>query len=226
MHLNDAVPWGRSLDEYQLIFNLTPQDLQRSILGCSDGPASFNAELTAAGGTVISCDPIYAFTAAQIRSRIAQVYPEIMDQMPMLKDNFVWDYIPSIDALGEMRMNAMNAFLDDYAQDGAASRYINAELPDLPFEDNQFDLALCSHFLFLYSAQFSFDFHRRAVKELIRVASEVRIFPLLDLSVQTSAHLEPICLFLEDRGHTVIRQRVDYEFQKGGNEMLRIIKRA
>ncbi|MAD80187.1 MAG: SAM-dependent methyltransferase, partial [Planctomycetaceae bacterium] len=33
----------------------------------ADGPASFNAELTARGGSIVSCDPIYEFTADEIR---------------------------------------------------------------------------------------------------------------------------------------------------------------
>jgi len=39
-----AVPWGRSFDEYQRMFHLTGKDLRRRILGCADGPASFDAE--------------------------------------------------------------------------------------------------------------------------------------------------------------------------------------
>ena len=52
------------------MFNLTSDDLERKILGCGDGPASFNAELTELGGNIISVDPIYFFSADQIRQRI------------------------------------------------------------------------------------------------------------------------------------------------------------
>lgn len=44
--LDQVVPWGRSFDEYVRMFALTDADLNRSILGCADGPAAFNAELT------------------------------------------------------------------------------------------------------------------------------------------------------------------------------------
>ncbi len=54
--LDKVVPWGRSLDEYRRMFALTDSDLEKRILGCADGPASFNAELTANGGSVVSCD--------------------------------------------------------------------------------------------------------------------------------------------------------------------------
>ncbi|MCG6943585.1 MAG: hypothetical protein LJE69_20335 [Thiohalocapsa sp.] len=73
MQLDDIVPWGRSFDEYRAMFALTDADLGGKILGCGDGPASFNAEATARGARVVSADPIYAFTAADISSRIHAV---------------------------------------------------------------------------------------------------------------------------------------------------------
>jgi hypothetical protein len=47
--LSDVVPWGRSFDEYQRMFVLSEDDLATTILGCADGPASFNAEATRRG---------------------------------------------------------------------------------------------------------------------------------------------------------------------------------
>ena len=41
--LDKVVPWGRSYDEYVSMFGLTGDDLSLSILGCGDGPASFNS---------------------------------------------------------------------------------------------------------------------------------------------------------------------------------------
>jgi hypothetical protein len=63
--LDQVVPWGRSFDEYCKMFALTPDDLQLRIVGCADGPASFNAEATAAGLSVTSCDPLYHFSTAE-----------------------------------------------------------------------------------------------------------------------------------------------------------------
>ena len=57
--LEKVVPWGRSYDEYVAMFGLTEVDLKSRILGCGDGPAGFNTELTRRGGHVISIDPIY-----------------------------------------------------------------------------------------------------------------------------------------------------------------------
>lgn len=42
--LDDIVPWGRSFEEYRRMFALSPDDLTGRLLGCGDGPASFNME--------------------------------------------------------------------------------------------------------------------------------------------------------------------------------------
>ncbi len=75
--LDKLVPWGRSLDEYRRMFALTDADLAKRILGCADGPASFNAEMTGIGRSVVSCDPIYEFSAEEIRQRIDVTYPQM-----------------------------------------------------------------------------------------------------------------------------------------------------
>lgn len=92
--------------------------------------------------------------------------------------------------------------------------------PCLPFHDREFDLCLCSHLLFTYSEQLSADFHEKAILEMCRVAGEVRIFPLLDMSGKLSPHLHPVCECLRRHGYAWDTVRVDYEFQRGGNRML------
>lgn len=61
--LSRVVPWGRSYAEYVAMFALSDEDLKRRILGCGDGPAALNAGLTGRGGSVVSVDPLYAFSA-------------------------------------------------------------------------------------------------------------------------------------------------------------------
>ncbi len=220
--LEGVVPWGRSFAEYTRMFHLTPADLQQRILGCSDGPASFNAEATAHGLHVTSCDPIYTFTAAQINQRIEETYPVMLDQVKLHQHTFVWDAIPSPEHLGQIRMDAMRRFLADFSLGNAEGRYVAAALPHLPFANRQFDLALSGHFLFLYADYFSLDFHIHAIKELCRVAPSVRIFPLLGLDGEISPHLAPTITHLNQHGYTTHLTRVDYEFQVGGHTMLQI----
>jgi hypothetical protein len=220
--LEQVVPWGRSFDEYCGMFALSSDDLALKILGCGDGPASFNAEATRRGMAVTSCDPIYRWEAGQIRERIVATYDQIIDQTRRNSDEFVWSSIRSIDELGQVRMAAMEAFLDDYRQGRADGRYLEAELPTLPFANRSFDLALCSHLLFLYSVQLGEEFHRDSLRELCRVAREVRVFPLLALGGQRSAYVDRSVADLRESGHDVSIESVPYEFQRGGNQMLRI----
>ncbi|MCI5223004.1 MAG: class I SAM-dependent methyltransferase [Candidatus Electrothrix sp. AR4] len=218
--LSEIVPWGRSYDEYLAMFSLSPEDLRRKIVGCSDGPASFNSVLTAKGGSVISVDPVYAFSTGELQQRIAETCDTVLEQTRKNKDEFVWKHIASVEELGRIRMAAMEEFVEDFDQGKAQGRYVNGSLPQLNFADNSFDLALCSHFLFLYSEQLSAAFHLAAIKELCRVAAEVRIFPLLELGSKTSRHLEIVMSKLKQENYLVKIEKTAYEFQKGGNRML------
>jgi hypothetical protein len=119
-------------------------------------------------------------------------------------------------------MAAMRTFLGDFAAPTHEGRYVAAALPALPFAPLAFDLALCSHFLFLYSSQLSEEFHGIAIVEMCRVATEVRIFPLLALDGTRSSHVAPVASSLRDAGFDVAIERVPYEFQRGGNEMMRV----
>jgi len=220
--LDTVVPWGRSFDEYQRMFALTETDLALRIVGCGDGPASFNAEGTRRGSRVVSCDPIYRYDVGQLRERIAATYEEVLEQTRKNATEFVWSAIGSVEELGRVRMAAMQDFLDDYPAGRASGRYVDAELPDLPFADLSFDLALCSHFLFLYTTQLGESFHRRAIREMCRVAKEVRIFPLLALGAVASPLVEPIAAEFSREGCDVSIEKVPYEFQRGGNKMMRI----
>lgn len=221
--LSTVVPWGRSFDEYQRMFALTAGDLSGRILGCGDGPASFNAEAAAKGVRVTSCDPIYQFDTEQLRHRIDQTSEEVLAQTRRNAHEFVWTSITSVEELGTVRLGAMARFLEDFARGKAEGRYIDAALPTLPFDDQSFDLALCSHFLFLYTLQFDLAFHRHAVRELCRVAREVRLFPLLALGGEPCPYVGPIADECRALGYAVTTERVPYEFQRGGNQMLRII---
>lgn len=206
------------------MFALTDDDLRTRILGCADGPAAFNAEATRRGAHVTSCDPIYDFSAQQIRERIAATAEDILKQTQQNLDQFVWDEIASVEQLHRVRIAAMNEFLADYDGGRNEGRYITASLPLLPFADASFDLAVCSHFLLLYSEQLGPQFHDDAVLELCRVADEVRIFPILALGGVASPHAADAIERLQGLNYSATIERVHYEFQRGGNEMMRIRK--
>ncbi len=221
--LDKVVPWGRSFEEYVAMFGLSNDDLCGRILGCGDGPASFNSILTKRGGKVLSVDPLYKFQANDIRNRIKDTYRDVIEQTRKNQDEFVWKGISSIEELGRIRMNAMEDFLGDYPIGVKEGRYVVGALPQLPFAGCEFEIAVCSHFMFLYSAQLSEDFHIQSIIELCRVAKEVRIFPILELGATKSRHLDAVVYYLKNKKYIVTIENVPYEFQKGGNQLLKVI---
>lgn len=217
----DVVPWGRSYNEYLKMFDLNENELRLKILGCGDGPASFNYKCNKRGGSVTSIDPIYHLTKEEIKKRIEETYDDILNQTRENREKFKWDTIKSVDELGKIRMEAMGIFLDSYAQGKKEKKYIPASLPSIPFQDSEFDIALSSHFLFLYTDNLSYDFHVISIREMLRVAHEIRIFPLLDVNSNKSPYVQQI---IEEFQHKRVEiRKVNYEFQIGGNELL-IIK--
>lgn len=223
LRLDQIVPWGRSLSEYIQMFDLSERDLQGKILDCGGGPASFNAEMSHRGYSVISCDPVYQFSVTEIQQQIDQTYEVILSKVEATKENFIWEMFRSPQELAQVRMNAMQRFLTDFPVGLQQGRYQTCELPYLPFESQQFDLALCSHLLFLYSDQLSFEFHLASILEMCRLSPEVRIFPLrLNMTCEISPFVDPIIQALHDRGYSATLQQVPYEFQRGGNRMLQI----
>lgn len=114
----------------------------------------------------------------------------------------------------------MQLFLKDYESGKQQGRYQTAALPTLPFPDQTFELALCSHFLFLYSKQYDVAFHLASIRELLRISTEVRIFPLLTLMLEPSPYIQPVIQACQDWGYVASIETVGYELQKGGNQML------
>ena len=206
------------------MFNLTENDLQSNILGVADGPASFNAELSAKGDSVTSVDPIYVFEASEIQNKFDAVLDEIIAQIKATPDDRVWSYHSSPEELRASRIRTTELFVREFKAHRSSGSYVVGELPVLSFDNQQFDLGLCSHFLFLYSDKFSVDFHIASIREMLRVAREVRIFPLLSLTLERSPNIRSVQQTFATEGYSVKICRVEYELYKGGNEMMVIRK--
>ena len=226
MTIAQPVPWGRTLAEYRAMFALGATELGSRVLDLAAGPASFAAELTAAGGRVVACDPLYALGNGEIRRRLVEAREAVGLLLAIDSERFVWRTFADPEELVATRLAAADRFLADFSRGRAKGRYVAGALPHLPFRDRAFDLALCSHFLFLYSAAFDLAFHRAALGELLRVADEVRVFPLLAMDGMPSPHLEPLLAELRRTGHHVALRRVDYEVMRGGDRMLLVRRGA
>ena len=190
--LKNTVPWGRNLEEYRSMFNLTDYDLDKRIISFGDGPASFNFEMTGLDKNVVSIDPIYGFTADELKQRIIETKDIVIEQTKNNLENFVWTKIKNVEELEKIRLSAMDNFLIDFELGKTENRYVNHEMPDkTSFGDLTFDLGLSSHFLILYS-QLGLDFHISSINEMLRIAKEVRIFPILNLDAKKSELLDKL----------------------------------
>lgn len=219
--LKSVVPWGRSFDEYVAMFGLSEADLDRSILGCGDGPAGFNAWMHGLGHHVVSCDPLYEHSRDQIECAIHAARDEVMQQVRGNPQNFVWKAIRTPEELEQVRMTAMGKFLADYEAGRREGRYITAVLPALPFHDREYDLCLCSHFLFLYDSR-GLDFHLRAIREMARVASEVRIYSVINTNCKKAGFFPDLLSRVRENSLEVHIEPSGYDFWHNGHEMLRI----
>ena len=85
---------------------------------------------------------------------------------------FVLDRPASIEGHVTIRMAAVRDFLDDFEDGKREGRYRTAALPYLRFRDGAYDIALSSHFLFLYSDHFDTEQHVANISEMLRVAAE------------------------------------------------------
>lgn len=217
--LKNVVPWGRNLAEYRLMFELSDEDMKKSIAGFGDGPASFNYEATEQGYNVTSFDPIYQFSTEELRGRIEEVRTVVMQQMSENKENYIWTNIKNLDDLENTRMSAMKLFLADYDKGRAEKRYIYHELPErLPYESGSFDIGLSSHFLLMYT-MLGYDFHISAMTEMLRVCKEIRIFPIVDLDANNTELITDVINYFKS-GYDVEIRKTRYEFQKGDNKLL------
>ncbi len=90
----------------------------------------------------------------------------------------------------------------------------------LPFDDFTFDMALCPEYLFLQAQ--TVDASMQAIRELARVAKEVRVFPLSDPHGLPFPLLGPVLLGLNQENYGVEVRDVTSSLQPKGNAMLRV----
>jgi SAM-dependent methyltransferase len=220
--LDGVVPWGRRLGEYQAFFALDDLAAIGPVLDAGGGPSSFAAEAARLGLQVVAADPIYDFSGEAIAAHFEATAVAMREGMRRAAYRFDWRYYGSEEAIHKLRREALSLFLADFEVGKAEGRYITAALPRLPFVDGAFKLALSSHLLFLYGDVLDFDFHVAAMRELLRVAEEVRVFPLFNLDGRPSSHLPGVMGVLAADGAQCELRDVPFEFQKGARRMLRV----
>ena len=223
--LDKVVLLGRTLDEYRRFFAIDLPALQgRTILDVASGVSSFRAEAAQAGLKVTALDPIYDLALEEIEPRCAADLDLVVEAVRNLK-TYRWDFYKSPDYLRTFRERAYREFLRDYASTNR-EHYISGLLPELPFVDATFDLTLVSYFLFVYEYQFDYEFHKRSLRELMRVTrGEARIYPLVTFETTRSSYLDSLLNDAELRHLKFEEVPTDFEFLVGSNSYLRISHR-
>jgi SAM-dependent methyltransferase len=215
---------SRSFGEYCASFDLDPGALPPRILDCAAGASDFVARAAGLGVTATAVDPAYR-RGDEVAHMARAGMSSGTEMITAHRDRFTYAWYGSPEARTEMRTVAVEHFAADY--DAHRDRYVPAELPNLPFADAAFDLAVCSHLLFTWATDLDEQWHHDAILELTRVAHEVRIFPLvLQQTGDPVPFMEPLLSRLADNWIAAERVTVPYEFQRGANEMLRITSHA
>jgi hypothetical protein len=218
--------YGRTLSEYLKMFHIDEIDhLKRynRILDCPSGASSFVAEASNKFGVnTVGCDPLFGNDSRILQKQGEEDIDYVVKRVSLAPNLYNWNFYSSIDELRNYRKLALEQFISDYNPGRERKRYIKAELPKLPFDDESFDLVLCGHFLFTYSHKFEFSFILSSIIELFRVCSrEVRIYPLQKSSSEPYEHMTELLNTLKKQyGITYHIILVPFEFQKGSNKML------
>ncbi|MCL1699586.1 SAM-dependent methyltransferase [Lysinibacillus sp. Bpr_S20] len=215
---------GRTFEEYLNMFSLSEKELHgKKILDCPAGACSFTAIGNKSGFDVTACDIAYYHSGEDLKNKGLQDIEHTAEHLQKVQSNYKWAYFKDIEGLKHNRLRALYDCTNDMKEFN--ERYIPVTLPSLPFENEEFDMLLSAHFLFMYSDRLDYQFHLDTLNELLRITKEeIRIFPLVDLEGKRYKHLEQLISYLNNSGCTVEEVNVPYEFQINANSML-IIKK-
>jgi ubiquinone/menaquinone biosynthesis C-methylase UbiE len=166
-------------------------------------------------------DPIYDLPPRDVAARFESVSVRMLEGMRAAHERFRWEQYGSPEAVVDRRRAALDAFVADREAGARAGRYVAARIEALPFAAGSFDLVLSSHLLFLYSDEIDLETHVAALREMLRVGREVRVFPLVDMHGKPSTHLPRVIERLRAAAVPEIVP-VPFEFQAGASRMLRL----
>ncbi|WP_193814070.1 hypothetical protein [Cyanobium sp. LEGE 06143] len=184
MQFPRILSFGRTGEELLEILALRPASLEGlRVLDCPGGPGSLSAALRRHGAHPTAVDPGYALPLDEFETCTFRDIEAVADQIAgdeIFRSDFEQRrYLAS-------KFKAYQQFLEDRAT--YPGDYIAASLPNLPFADERFDLVLSSSLLFSYSPAahggllagegLGLEWHRQALRELMRVAAgELRVYP-------------------------------------------------
>lgn len=190
--------------DYQAIFDLNGLSHERRLLTFPAGLSSVTAEAQQQGYHLLSADPYYDLDQHEMSKRVDQVIQALTES-------------ESCAELVKQWTENAHIFLSDYNKD-KQNYYRWVELPTFPFKDFEFDLLLSTDFIF-----------HRAIKkpekilmEFCRVASEIRLYPLLNEKDEIPSNLGEVMMLLQKENYGVEVREVPYHGPKKKGAMLRV----
>lgn len=220
--MRKLVLWGHSPEEYREMFDLSSEQMNLRLLEFGCGPSAVNAIQTKHHHEVVSIDPLFNLDKDTLYSKVTLIFASMVEQVMIEQEHFDFSQEGSLEQLIRKRREGMAVFFDDYTKGKEEGRYIGINDYHLPLPDQAFDMALVSHYLFAGLDDQDDNFHLDFIKELARVAKEVRIFPIIDRHGDTSEFLGPVLLGLQNDNYGAELRNVPYHLQSTGNAMLRV----
>ncbi len=214
--------WGQHLDEYKDMFALTDEDLNKSFLEYNSGVSAFNHEVQSKASACVSCDPWYVLDKKSLREKIELNFNARLLELENNLSNLDVSRYGSFEKLVAYRRQGIESFFADFEEGLATKRYLPITVDELPFPDFNFDFALIANNFFADLDYQTVEYHISRIKELARVAKDVRIFPLVDANGEPSSLLGPIIMGLYQDNFRVEVKDVAYYLQHRGNAMLRV----
>lgn len=206
------------LDDYCYMFALSQNELQMKILNYQAGVDSFGEQMANRQLAVKNIDPLYQWPLTQIKTLQATAQQALREN---LKQHPTYYYQPEYIEKLLPRQNA-GVFFKDFSAGLTGGRYVAAQLPNLPFANETFDLALVKFFLFTDTHSLSLAFHLQAIQELLRVANEVRIYPLVTRQGEISPWVGEVIAQLQKLNCDSEIMVSKLQLQNQGNTLLRV----
>jgi hypothetical protein len=222
--IGDIIVSARPADDCLAHFALTEADLLRGpVLDCPGGASDFALRVRALGGRAVSVDSAYATPPERLAERLRADFERVRAWTATRPDRFPpgpdgrWHRLPGWEHAAEL-------FMADYRRDRdeGTGHYVSALLPPLPVPNRAFALATSGFLLFTYPDHFDQAFHLGALRELLRVADEVRVHPLNDSARNPYPHLAPVLEALRADGVHVDTLAVESPTDRGDTHTLRL----
>lgn len=127
----------------------------------------------------------------------------------------------------EMGLKILNCAALELVQPANESKAFNIltippnEVFQLPYQEQYFDLGLCFDTIFTQE-NLSEDLILKAIAELTRVATEVRILPLVNKLGKPSPYLGPVLMALQQKGYGAELREIKNQGDKKSHALLRV----